>query len=29
MSGADLLPADRPLSKAKLVREAVGYGCKH
>lgn len=29
MSGADLLPAARPLSKAKLVREAVGYGCKH
>ncbi|KAI5253155.1 nuclease s1 [Aureobasidium subglaciale] len=29
MSGADLLPAPRPLSKAKLVREAVGYGCKH
>jgi hypothetical protein len=29
LSGADLLPAHRPLSKAKLVREAVGYGCKH
>ncbi|THZ49899.1 nuclease s1 [Aureobasidium pullulans] len=29
MSGADLLPDTRPLSKAKLVREAVGYGCKH
>jgi hypothetical protein len=29
MSGSDLLPASRPLSKAKLVREAVGYGCKH
>lgn len=29
LSGDDLLPADRPLSKAKLVREAVGYGCKH
>lgn len=29
MSGGSLLPASRPLSKAKLVREAVGYGCKH
>lgn len=29
VSGASLLPAPRPLSKAKLVREAVGYGCKH
>ncbi|THW54972.1 nuclease s1 [Aureobasidium pullulans] len=29
MSGANLLPDTRPLSKAKLVREAVGYGCKH
>ena len=29
LSGGDLLPADRPLSKAKLVREAVGYGCRH
>jgi hypothetical protein len=29
LSGGDLLPESRPLSKAKLVREAVGYGCKH
>jgi hypothetical protein len=29
LSGGDLLPAPRTLSKAKLVREAVGYGCKH
>jgi hypothetical protein len=29
ISGGDLLPAPRTLSKAKLVREAVGYGCKH
>ena len=29
LSGADFLPESRPLSKAKLVREAVGYGCKH
>jgi hypothetical protein len=29
LSGRDLLPAPRALSKAKLVREAVGYGCKH
>ncbi|KAL1304451.1 hypothetical protein AAFC00_003447 [Neodothiora populina] len=29
LSGMDLLPEARPLSKAKLVREAVGYGCRH
>jgi len=29
LTGADLLPAPRPLSKVKLVRQAVGYGCKH
>lgn len=29
ISGADLLPPSRPLSKAKLVRQAIGYGCKH
>jgi len=29
LSGADLLPASRALSKAKLVRQAVGYGCRH
>lgn len=29
LSGAALLPPRRPLSKAKLVREAVGNECKH
>ncbi|GAB7347874.1 hypothetical protein MBLNU459_g5401t1 [Dothideomycetes sp. NU459] len=29
LSGAEFLPAARPLSKAKLARAAHGYGCKH
>lgn len=29
LSGAEFLPAPRTLSKAKLARLAVGYGCKH
>lgn len=27
LSGRDLLPPPRPLSKAKLARKAIGYGC--
>ena len=29
LMGRDLLPAPRPLSKAKLARAAFGYGCNH
>lgn len=29
LTGRDLLPKPRPLSKAKLARAAIGYGCGH
>lgn len=29
LTGRDLLPPPRPLSKAKLARAAIGYGCGH
>lgn len=29
LTGMDLLPESVPLSKSKLVRAAVGFGCKH
>lgn len=29
LTGRDLLPEPRPLSKAKLARAAIGYGCGH